>query len=97
MVIIIIMDFKKIIIFVQDMLKYVGVRVNLYSLLTSVLHEGEWLASHPGRFIHWKSAPSIYRIGSFAGLGDFVDVLEKKTSYFPCGEWHKISVTQPVA
>jgi hypothetical protein len=51
-----------------------GVDVYIHIFLTSALAEGEWSASHPGRFTLGERAPCPHWIGCWvdprAGLGD---------------------------
>jgi hypothetical protein len=46
---------------------YVGTKIYLHSLLTSVLAGGGQSALHPGRFNPMERAPSTYYTGSLVG------------------------------
>jgi hypothetical protein len=57
---------------------YGGVKLWLYSLLTSAIKRGEWSASHLGRFTPEESAPGTHRIGGWVGPTAGLHVLEKE-------------------
>jgi hypothetical protein len=61
-----------------------GIELELHSLLTSALYEGEWLISFPCRFIPWKNSATHCTEG-YEGFRVGLDVLEEIKSLVPTG------------
>jgi hypothetical protein len=57
---------------------YGGVDLYIHIFLTSVLVEGEWSASRPGRFTPGEKAPSTHWIGGWVGPRAGLDDVEKR-------------------
>jgi hypothetical protein len=57
---------------------YGGVDVLIYIFLTSALAGGEWLASHPGRFIPGERTSSTHWIGGWVDVRAALDYMEKR-------------------
>jgi hypothetical protein len=56
---------------------YVGVDVQTYVILTSVLVWGEWSASRPGRFTPGERVPGTHWIGGWVGPKAGLEDMEK--------------------
>jgi hypothetical protein len=58
----------------------VGIHVQIYIFLTSILVGGKWLASRPCRFTTGEKVPDIHCIGGRVGPRAGLDEVENKNS-----------------